>query len=418
MRAITFEEIEQLRDLIKHRIKNIEYDSCEKDTEMILLAIALVPHINPNFFTSIIQEFMPQGGEFPEFGGVKGKNHRGIIPTGETAQFILGGMNPEYRLRVNNMLTDDAPLVRDGILYLESVPEGEPMMSGKLVMSQDYVDYYLTGTRSKPKFSPNFPAQEITTEMEWDDLVLTEDVKDQIEELKIWIENHDTLMNEWKMSKKIKPGYRVLLYGPSGTGKTLTATLLGKYTNKPVFRVDLSTVVSKYLGETEKNLERLFLKAKNRDWILFFDEADAIFGKRTGVKDAHDRYANQEVSYLLQRIENFNGLVILSSNFKSNIDEAFLRRFNMIVKFPFPSKMERRKISAKSFPGHIKFEKNIDIHNLISQYELSGGNIINVVQYSCLKAISKDSNIIEREDVIKGIKREVEKSGKIFSEMY
>jgi len=182
--------------------------------------------------------------------------------------------------------------------------------------------------------------------------------------------------------------------------------------------VDLSTVVSKYIGETEKNLERLFLKAKNRDWILFFDEADAIFGKRTGVKDAHDRYANQEVSYLLQRIENFNGLVILSSNFKSNIDEAFLRRFNMIVKFPFPSRNERRKISAKSFPSNIKFEKNMDIHNLISQYELSGGNIINVVQYSCLKAISKSSNTIEKVDVIKGIKREVEKAGKIFSEVY
>ncbi len=386
--------------------------------ESMLLIIALIPHLNPNFFTSIIQESMPHGGEFPEFGGVKGKNHRGIIPTGETVQFILAGMDTKKRIDIASMLANDAPLVRDGIVYIEPVPEGEPLMSGKLVMSQDYVDFYLTGNRSKPKFSPNFPAQEITTEMEWSDLVLTTDVKDQIQELKIWIENNDVLMNEWKMFKKIKPGYRVLLYGPSGTGKTLTATLLGKYTKKPVFRVDLSTVVSKYIGETEKNLERLFIKAKNRDWILFFDEADAIFGKRTGVKDAHDRYANQEVSYLLQRIENFNGLVILSSNFKSNIDEAFLRRFNMIVKFPFPSKVERKKISAKSFPGHIKFEKNIDVHNLISQYELSGGNIINVVQYSCLKAISKSSNTIEKVDVIKGIKREVEKAGKIFSEVY
>ena len=417
------DSFELIGKIIKSRIKGSELpldEGFNNDIKMVselLLTIALIPHVNPKFFTSIIQEMIPEGGEFPIFGGVKGKNHRGIIPTGETAQYILGGLNSQYRIQVSHMLTDDAPLVKDGILYIEPVPEGEPIMSGKLVMSQDYVDYYLTGNRSKPKFSPNFPAQEITTEMDWEDLVLTEDVKDQIQELKIWIENSDVLMNDWKMAKKIKPGYRVLLYGPSGTGKTLTATLLGKYTSKPVFRVDLSTVVSKYIGETEKNLERLFLKAKNRDWILFFDEADAIFGKRTGVKDAHDRYANQEVSYLLQRIENFNGLVILSSNFKSNIDEAFLRRFNMIVKFPFPSKKERKRISAKSFPGHIKFEKNIDIHNLISQYELSGGNIINVVQYSCLKAISKSSITIEKVDVIKGIKREVEKAGKIFSEV-
>ena len=412
-----------LRTAIRLRIENHlksseDINSIQIDLEQLMKSIALIPHIDPNFFTSIIQESMPQGGEFPEFGGVKGKNHRGIIPTGETAQFILAGMDTGKRLEVAALLSDDSPLVKDGILYLEPVPEGEPMMSGKLVMSQDYVDYYLTGNRSRPKFSPNFPAQEITTEMEWDDLVLTDEVKDQIQELKIWIENHSTLMNEWNMAKKIKPGYRVLLYGPSGTGKTLTATLLGKYTKKPVYRVDLSTVVSKYIGETEKNLERLFLKAKNRDWILFFDEADAIFGKRTGVKDAHDRYANQEVSYLLQRIENFNGLVILSSNFKSNIDEAFLRRFNTIIKFPFPSKVERKKISTKSFPGHIKFEKNIDIHNIISQYELSGGNIINVVQYSCLKAISKKSDTIQKEDVIKGIRREVEKAGKIFNEVY
>lgn len=217
------------------------------------------------------------------------------------------------------------------------------------------------------------------------------------------------------MARKLKPGYRALFHGPSGTGKTLTASLLGKYTGKPVFRVDLSTVVCKYIGETEKNLERLFQKARNRDWILFFDEADAIFGKRTGVKDDHDRYANQEVSYLLQRVEDFEGLVILSSNFKSNIDEAFLRRFNAIIRFPFPGKEDCRLIAQKAFSSHVKFEHKEDIHALIGDYELSGGNIINVVHYACLKTISKNSKEIQKEDVLKGIQREVEKEGKVFS---
>ena len=164
-----------------------------------------------------------------------------------------------------------------------------------------------------------------------------------------------------------------------------------------------------------KNIERLFQKARNRDWILFFDEADAIFGKRTGVKDAHDHYANQEISYLLQRVEDFEGLVILSSNFKANIDDAFLRRFNAIIKFPFPNKKEREKIAKKAFPRHIKFEKKTDIPALIGNYELSGGNIINIVQYACLKSISKKSELIFKDDVLIGIKREVEKEGKVFS---
>src|SRR5690606_11585436 len=129
----------------------------------------------------------------------------------------------------------------------------------------------------------------------------------------------------WDMRQLIKPGYRTLFYGPPGTGKTLTAMLLGKEFQRNVFRIDLSQVVSKYIGETEKNLEKIFQRAANKEWILFFDEADALFGKRTSVKDAHDRYANQEVSYLLQRVEDFPGLVILASNYKNNIDKAFVR---------------------------------------------------------------------------------------------
>ncbi|NNE76717.1 MAG: ATP-binding protein [Pricia sp.] len=409
--------LDRLKEMINSRLNRIGPDIPFSKNELkeTLITIALAPHVQPNFYTSILQEFMPQGGEFPEFGGVKGKNHRGILPTGETAQFILAGDNQKERLKVAALLKDDSPLVKEGILNLQAVPEGEPKMSGRLIMAQDYVDYFLTGERSKPKFSPEFPAREIHTELEWEDLVLTDDVKEQIDELRIWIAHNEVLMNGWDMSKKLKPGYRALFYGPSGTGKTLTATLLGKYTGKPVFRVDLSTVVSKYIGETEKNLERLFQKARNRDWILFFDEADAIFGKRTGVKDAHDRYANQEVSYLLQRVEDFEGLVILSSNFKSNIDEAFLRRFNAIIKFPFPNKEERRQIAQKAFPSHARFEKKADIPSLIGNYELSGGNIINIVQYACLKSIAKNSKKIFAADVLNGIKREVEKEGKVFS---
>ena len=221
-------------------------------------------------------------------------------------------------------------------------------------------------------------------------------------------------MNGLKMAKKLKRGYRVLFHGPPGTGKTLTATLLGKHTKREVYRIDLSMVVSKYIGETEKNLEALFNRAEAKDWILFFDEADALFGKRTGVRDAHDKYANQEVSYLLQRVEDFDGLVILASNMKSNIDEAFIRRFNTIIRFTQPTPDEREKIWRNSFPEKMEFGNKDDVPSLVKQYDLSGGSIVNIVQYACLKTLEKGNTAIFLEDVVAGIKKEMHKEGKPF----
>jgi SpoVK/Ycf46/Vps4 family AAA+-type ATPase len=217
------------------------------------------------------------------------------------------------------------------------------------------------------------------------------------------------------MKNRLTKGYRVLFHGPPGTGKTLTATLLGKYTGRDVYRIDLSMVVSKYIGETEKNLENLFAKAEAKHWILFFDEADSLFGKRTNVRDAHDKYANQEVSYLLQRVEDFDGLVILATNMKNNIDDAFIRRFNSIIKFSMPDENERVEIWRKCFPSRIRFEEDKDLPQLVKKYELSGGNITNIVQYACLKAIEKKGETIYLQDVLNGIKREMHKEGKPFS---
>ncbi|MCH5716215.1 ATP-binding protein [Niabella hibiscisoli] len=272
---------------------------------------------------------------------------------------------------------------------MDTTLSGEPTFSAKLVLSQEYVDLLLIGKASKPRFSSSFPAKHIETGLGWDDLVLSAEAMHQVQELQNWLQHKKTLMSGLKMDKKLKKGYRVLFHGPPGTGKTLTATLLGKHTKREVYRVDLSMVVSKYIGETEKNLEALFNRAEAKDWILFFDEADALFGKRTGVRDAHDKYANQEVSYLLQRVEDFDGLVILASNMKSNIDEAFIRRFNAIIKFMQPTPDEREKIWKNTFPEKMEFGNNEDVPALVKQYELSGGNIVNVVQYACLTTLAK-----------------------------
>ena len=388
--------------------------SCE---EQIILGSVLIPHLNPELYSTLILSFLPNGGDLPVFGCVKGKQHRGFLPTGETILFLLAGTDVESRLKASSLL-NSSKLLKKGVLLLEAPPPGEPKMSGKLILAKEYAGLFLTGDLSTPEFGPDFPAQKIETSRSWDDLVLSAELEEKIGELKTWMLHNETLMEKWGMREKVKPGYRVLFYGPSGTGKTLTATLLGKYTGRDVFRVDLSTIVSKYIGETEKNLEKLFTKAGNKDWILFFDEADALFGKRTEVSDSHDRYANQEVSYLLQRVETFNGLVILSSNYKSNIDDAFLRRFNAILKFTLPDANERKKIWKKSLPDKMKIGKSVKLDDLAKRYKLTGGNIINVVHRASLDALKSGSETITLKSILNGIKREVEKEGKIFNNLF
>jgi AAA+ superfamily predicted ATPase len=381
--------------------------------EFTLLLLALAPHLQPDFFTHLIAEHLPQGGDFPEFGGVKATNHRGILPTGETAQFVLAGDDLEKRLEIQRLLSPDHWFSEKHILWLEPVREGEPMMSGRLILDPEIVEQLTTGTVSKPRFSMDFPAEYIETDMEWSDLVLHPNTLRQIHEIEHWITHSNTLLEDWGMKKRIKPGYRALFYGSSGTGKTLTATLLGKYTHKEVFRIDLSRVVSKYIGETEKNLSKLFDKAENKNWILFFDEADALFGKRTGIRDAHDKYANQEVAYLLQRVEGYNGLVILCTNQRTNIDEAFTRRFQTIIHFPMPRAEERLAIWQKAFPPQMEMGPNINLHQIAARYELTGASILNVVHYCAIEALAAGSLTIDLKHLEEGIMREFVKEGKV-----
>lgn len=233
-----------------------------------------------------------------------------------------------------------------------------------MILEDEYIEKFITGKILKPQLSSNFPAQLIETQLDWEDLVLNSNTLNQIKEIETWLKFNEILLHEWNMKTKIKPGFRVMFYGAPGTGKTLTASLLGKYTQRDVYRIDLSMVISKYIGETEKNLSSLFDKAADKDWILFFDEADAVFGKRTNVRDAHDKYANQEVSYLLQRIENHPGLVILASNFKANIDAAFTRRFQSIIEFEVPTYNERLQLWKNNLPQGIKIAEDVNLNEL------------------------------------------------------
>lgn len=380
--------------------------------ERVVLVLALVPHIRPQ----LLDVFFVKNGNvdrgFTEFGGVRGHGHGGFIPTGETALFILAGEKLEPRFALTRLFDNDHFFSLHGILKLEPAQGHDPYLSGVLTLSREILDFVTVGHARQPAFSGEFPAKKLTTNMDWNDLVLEQHIFDQLDEIMAWIEFEHTIMQDWGMRKKLKPGYRAMFHGPPGTGKTLTASLLGKLTGRDVYRIDLSMVVSKYIGETEKNLSKIFEQAENKNWILFFDEADSLFGKRTKVEDAHDRYANQEVSYLLQRIEDFEGVVILASNFISNIDDAFTRRFQSVISFPMPRVGERLVLWEKSFPDAVTMGSDIDLHAIAAKYEISGGAMMNVVRFCSLTALRRGSTTVTLADLDEGIRREYKKEGR------
>lgn len=379
--------------------------------ERVVVALALAPLIQPQLLDVFFVKNSAYDREFTEFGGVKGTHHL-FIPTIETALFILGGEKLDQRFASMRLFGSESPLAKEGILTIEESPGNEAPLGQKLGISAELIQAFTTGQISKPDYNSDFPAKHIETQMTWDDVVLDRTVLDQLDEIKAWIQYGEILMQDWGMGRKIAPGYHSLFYGPPGTGKTLTATLLGKSTGRDVYRIDLSAVVSKYIGETEKNLSKIFDRAENKDWILFFDEADALFGKRTSVNDAHDRYANQEVSYLLQRMEAFNGVVILASNMKDSIDEAFSRRFQTIIPFNIPKAAERKKLWEKAFPQQVNLESRINLSKIADEYSMAGAAIMNVVRFSSLMALRRDSKTIKLVDIENGIRREFQKVGR------
>ena len=386
------------------------YELCPEERLCVILTLA--PHVRPHMLDVFFEQDEQLGRGRSEYGGIRGQMHGGFLPTGETALFILAGSDLAARFEVQRLFTRDHVFAQHNLLRLQPAPSGEPAASGPLTLGGETLDFLTTGELQKPDYSRDFPAKLITTQMGWDDLVLSPDTIEQIHELEAWIRHESTLMADWNLGRRLRPGYRCLLHGSPGTGKTLTAALLGKRMGRDVYRIALSTVVSKYIGETEKNLERIFDRAEHMHCILFFDEADALFGKRTNVSDAHDRYANQEVAYLLQRIEDFGGIIVLASNYSSNIDEAFMRRFQAVVHFSMPDEHERLRLWIASFSDQWVMGDDVSLEDIARRFELSGGAIMNVVRYACLMALDSGSHVIGKQHIHDGIRRELHKDGR------
>lgn len=373
--------------------------------ERVVIMLALMPHACPQSLDIFFVQNKDFDRQYTEFGGWKGLSHGGFLPTGETASFILAGDDMEKKKAVIRMFQKDHWYHTRNILRLEGAGEGEPLLSGQLRPSEEFLSHVLLDREYKPDYNIGFPAKLITTPLEWEDMVLDYDTSEALEEINTWIRHRHTIMEDWGLKRILKAGYRALFYGPPGTGKTLAATLLGKKNKMDVYRVDLSMIVSKYIGETEKNLAKVFDLAENRNWILFFDEADALFGKRTSTNTSNDRHANQEVAYLLQRIEDFPGTVILATNLKSNIDEAFSRRFQSIIYFPMPDEELRAALWRGMLPKKW-LEDAEELIAMAARTELSGGSITNVVRRCALQLLMSGQETLDKRILKEALQKE------------
>lgn len=391
-------------------IKQHNFDNDER----LILVLVLIPHVRPELLDTFFLQNADTARSFSEFGGYVSEHHKGVLPTIETALFLLTANKLVHRLSALRLFDESARLLTSGTLIIDHTKQSAPIGAAPIMLNSQLVTRFLIGAKHRPNYSNNFPAQRISSELHWQDLVLNAATTYELDHIYVWLHQHDVIMHEWNLKRHLQVGYRALFYGPSGTGKTLATCLLGKRLDKDVYRIDLSALVSKYIGETEKNLAQVFDQALHNQWILFFDEADSLFSQRSSGSSANDRHSNQEIAYLLQRIEQHDGLLILATNLKSNMDQAFTRRFQSVIHFTIPDASERQVLWRNLLSEQINFA-DFDIKTLAQDYPLSGGAMTNVLRFAAVNALQQGHQQIRQDDLLKGIARELKKEGKLTS---
>ncbi|MFO7167315.1 MAG: ATP-binding protein [Chloroflexota bacterium] len=328
-----------------------------------------------------------------------------------------------WRARLNGDGPDDATLsalastfrlsggqIRDAVAMARSLARWRVADDRPALCAQDL--YAACRAQSSGRLSTL--AHKIRATYSWDDIVLPPDQISRLREICIQVRQRQTVLERWGFDRHLAmgKGINVLFAGQSGTGKTMAAEIIAADLGLELYKIDLSTMVSKYIGETEKNLDKVFSAAREANAILFFDEADALFGKRSEVRDAHDRYANIEVGYLLQKMEEYDGIVILATNLRKNMDEAFVRRLHVAIDFPFPEEEDRLRIWRKVFPREAPLADDVDLLFLARQFKLAGGNIRNAALLAAFLA-AEDGTAIGMDQIIRAIRREYQKIGKL-----
>jgi AAA+ superfamily predicted ATPase len=302
--------------------------------------------------------------------------------------------------------------VRDVVAMAKSLALWRDPNNGAVTPEDVYI-----ACRQQFRETLNTLSHRIVPKYKWEDIVLPKDQMEQLRDIFNYMKHYNTVYGDWGFGRRISlgKGLNVLFAGPSGTGKTMAAEILAGELKLDLYKIDLSSIVSKYIGETEKNLDRIFREGQTSNAILFFDEADALFGKRSEVRDSHDRYANVEVAYLLQRMEEYDGVVILATNMRKNMDESFARRLHFALEFPMPEEPDRYRIWKSVFPAEAPMAADVDLVFMARQFKMSGGNIKNIALGAAFLA-AENGGHISMNNLIKATRREYQKTGKLCTE--
>ncbi|WP_299461440.1 ATP-binding protein [uncultured Microscilla sp.] len=370
--------------------------------ERLVIAIALANASAPEIWDLLLDTAIDAGFDesaVNQLGLVQIPQTKYLQASVGTAHFLLA-KGDEYQAFWQLFLPQNA-FRRLGVLVL-SATDVLPTIDTVLQLSPRYQHQLLTHTPWQPQYGAGFPATLLTTTKTWDDLVMDEKTEILLNQARKWVHHYDEVCQQPGIVGA--KGYRLLMAGPSGTGKTLTAALLGQTANKPLYRIDVSSIVDKYVGETSKKLRQVFDLAEQHDWILFFDEGDALFGKRSSdTGSSNERYANQEVAYLLYKLEEYQGMIFLATNHKGAIDPAFERRFDSLVTFSKPDEGTRRRLWQHFFGQTSTLELDPRIagnwRELAEAAPVSAAWIEKFFQYCVMQTTAKRDRYISAEDM-------------------
>ncbi|ANQ51482.1 ATP-binding protein [Flammeovirga sp. MY04] len=378
---INFNDESNLTQLIN------EYDLDFFDLQLIALAYAW--EYQPNVLHPLVLGFN-EAETREHFGGKLDRETAKFFPDLKT--FIaLFFPKEERQSAILKYTSDNYCLIKYGIItFSKENYSGEGRYNQRIHLSVNYVQYLMGGSKPRLDHEPDFPARLLTTKVAFDDIIHTDQTKDDLHHIKKYMSVRPVLKTRPELKKKINTTHIIVFSGSPGTGKSLTATSLGQEFELPTYTLDLSRVLSRYVGDFEKAMERVFSRLEGRDCILFIDEADSIFTKRQEeVKETKDKYSNQEMSYLLQRLERFEGIVILATNvqdIRSHLDKAMLRRISTIIEFPFPKQPERQQLWEKALPEGFTYDEGV-LEKISTGYQLTGANISNIISGVIIEAL-------------------------------
>lgn len=378
--------------------------------ERLAILLALVAKIAPQLLDVLWVKNTQFGRPFTEFGGLRDAAQKGFTPTLETLYFLLAGRDLSLRLELAKMLLPSAFLIKEGVLKLQSISDHPSPLNQVLYISEEHLARFTHGEELTQSFRKGFPAELLSTSLNRANLFLSPRTLDSLDEISRWMVHGQSLREDFQMEGKFRPGYRALFYGGPGTGKRLAATILGNEGGQKVYRLELAMLISKSTTAAEQMVTQVFQEAERNNWILFIEEADIIMKKHsTNMLD--EAYPSPEIAFLQQRIERFDGLIILTSNITEDIDDRFTSQFDGVVFFPMPRTSDRQQLWNQGLPTGLNWGADVIISNIASSNDLSGGSIMNVIRFASLVTLERGSTEITEQSILQGIRLEKRKLG-------